>query len=221
MDLSALMASAQSILVPVIIYVVPFLIGFILGIFLWTCLCCCCTCPSCCPSTCCKCCRKDDEIPYTKCELIWPAVFLLLVLALAIAASIPGITQAGKLVSSVQTMECGLALALDDISNGNMTVDQTNFFFGISTLIDVFHNFSGQISNIGSNIHSANTRISDVITTSGNIMTSLQTVASTTANASAAISYTDPTPSAGTVNSLFNSVFGNPTNTSSIVGKQY
>lgn len=218
MNLGGLMTSVQAFLVPFVIYVIPFVIGLILGITIWTCLCCCCTCPTCCPS---KCCRKDDDLLYTKCELIWPAVFLLLVLALAIAASIPGITQAGRLASSVQTMECGLALALDDVANGNITTDQTNFFFGTSTLINIFNSFNTELTNIQTNITSANTQIDNVISRTNTIKTALETVASSTANASAAVSYTNPTPSAGTVNSLFNSVFGNPTNVSSIVGKQY
>lgn len=138
MDLSAMMSGVQSILTPLIIYVLPFVIGLVLGLALWTCLCCCCTCPGCCPS---KCCRKDDDILYTKCELIWPAVFLLLILALAIAASIPGITQSGKLVESVKTMECGLAVALDNIANGNITSDNTSFFFGTNTLMTIFASF--------------------------------------------------------------------------------
>lgn len=114
------------------IYVAPFVIGLLLSLTLWAFLCCCCTCTSCCPS---KCCQHDENILYTKCELLWPAIVLVILLALAIGASIPGITQASKLSDSITTMQCGIGLMLDDLLNGNLTADSTSFFSGTNTLV--------------------------------------------------------------------------------------
>lgn len=119
-----------------------------MGLTLWTCLCCCCTCPGCCPSKCCKCCRHDDDILYTKCELLWPSIFLLVLLLLAIAASIPGITQSGKLSGSFETIQCGVALAMDNIVNGNVTNDKSSFFYGVGSLVGVFNNLNLNLGNI-------------------------------------------------------------------------
>ena len=94
-------------------------------------------------------------------------------LALAIAASIPGITQAGKLADSVKTMECGLAIALDDIANGNVTKNQDKFFFGINSLMNIFSDFKTQLGNIRANVSSVGGAIGNVISTSNSIKTSL------------------------------------------------
>lgn len=69
------------------IFVGFFAVGFVLILISWTCLVCCCCCPGCCPS---KCCQKPDNEPYTKCELYWPAIFLILLLLLIIIVSAIG-----------------------------------------------------------------------------------------------------------------------------------
>lgn len=73
------------------LFVGPFALAWIL-IFLvapWTCCCCCC--PSCCPLVCC---RKPMGEPYTKCELIWPAVFLIACFGVILAAGALGLSKA-------------------------------------------------------------------------------------------------------------------------------
>ena len=84
------LASAQE----VGMYVGPFVIGFVIIILMWMFLGCCCCCPSCCPS---KCCQKPDEQAYTKCELIWPTVILVMALLMIIIMSVIGITKAADL----------------------------------------------------------------------------------------------------------------------------
>lgn len=88
MDLNAITGSGQSMVVGLGVYIVPFFLGLILSVTMWTCLCCCCVCPHCCPS---KCCQHDENLLYTKCEMLWPVIFLIGTLLLACAASIPGI----------------------------------------------------------------------------------------------------------------------------------
>jgi len=85
---------AQTMIVPAVFFVGPFLVGLVVIILIWPFLLCCCCCPSCCPS---RCCQKPDAEPYTKCELIWPSVFLIVALLLVIVASIVGITRAGDI----------------------------------------------------------------------------------------------------------------------------
>jgi hypothetical protein len=58
-----------------------FLLGLIILLFIWAFLLCCCCCPGCCPS---KCCQKDENEQYTKCELYWPSIFLIVCLLLVI-----------------------------------------------------------------------------------------------------------------------------------------
>jgi hypothetical protein len=139
---------------------------------------------------------------------------------LAIAASIPGLTQAGRLASSFETIQCGVAIGLDDIMNGNTSYDKTTFFFGINTLLGIFNRLQGNLTDIQSNITSSN--INAVVTDCNNIVNAIELVASGTANTSAAVSYNTPTPGSGTsVDSLFNTVLGNPTVTDSLLGVEY
>lgn len=107
-----------------------FLVGFVVIILIWMFLGCCCCCPHCCPS---QCCRKDESEQYTKCELYWPTIVLIIALLLATVASIVGIVRAGDLQGSFDAVACSGAIALDDLLNGNITTTGT-FFMGIRTL---------------------------------------------------------------------------------------
>ena len=79
------------------LFIGPFVIGLIIILFIWLFLCCCCCCPSCCPS---KCCQKPEEQSYTKCELIWPTVVLVLALLMVIVMSVIGVTKAAAVSSA-------------------------------------------------------------------------------------------------------------------------
>ena len=113
----------------------PFLIGLILSLTLWSCLLCCCVCPGACPS---KCCQHSDGELYTKCELIWPAIVLLVFMIMACAASVPGIQskfnvgfiQVGKVTDGLKSAECAISIMLDDALNGNLTNDNSSLFIG-------------------------------------------------------------------------------------------
>ena len=148
-DIATVTTQVRSLGTPFIIYIVPFVLGLLISLFLWAFLCCCCVCPSCCPS---KCCQHDADKIYTKCELLWPAIFCLIVLLAAIGASIPGITQASKLSDSIRTMQCGIEITLDDLLNGNITNDQTSFFSGTNTLITQLSGMTSTLNNIDSNL---------------------------------------------------------------------
>lgn len=72
------------------IFVGVFLVPFVIFLWAWPFLCCCCCCPSCCPS---RCCQHPENQPYTKCELLWPTVTLILALLLVISTAIYGTPQ--------------------------------------------------------------------------------------------------------------------------------
>jgi predicted PurR-regulated permease PerM len=80
--------------------------------------------------------------------MLWPVIFLMIVLLLAIAASVPGITKASTLSNSIKTMQCGVAITFDDLLNGNVTTDNTSFFMGVSTLATYLTSFSANITTI-------------------------------------------------------------------------
>lgn len=82
--------------VQLVTYIGPFVLGLVIIIFIWPFLCCCCVCPNSCPS---KCCQKPDNEPYTKCELMWPSIVLIIALLLTLGASVSGITK----VTQIQT----------------------------------------------------------------------------------------------------------------------
>lgn len=127
------------------IYIGFFLIGFVLLILLWTCLLCCCCCPSCCPS---KCCQKNENEQYTKCELYWPSITLILCLLLIIVATSLGISKASGFAEGLDSMTCAASIMFDDIINGNVTADGKYFFIGVSQLITEINNLNTNIGTI-------------------------------------------------------------------------
>lgn len=86
----------------------------------------------------------------------------MLLLILAIAASIPGIMQASKLTDSVRTMQCGIGMTLDDLLNGNLNNAQTSFFSGTTTLVSLLNGMKGVLSNIQSQLNSVKSSVQSV-----------------------------------------------------------
>ena len=125
--LNSLLGTATSM----IIFIGPFVIGFLVILLIWPFLCCCCICTSCCPS---KCCQKPENEQYTKCELIWPTVVLILALLLSMIASVIGLVNAGDIEKSFKTTGCAFSITFDDVVNGNVS-SEGKFFAGISTFI--------------------------------------------------------------------------------------
>jgi hypothetical protein len=121
-----LLAMITDNVTPYVLFIGPMVVGFIVILLIWPFLCCCCCCPGCCPS---KCCQKDlSNEPYTKCELIWPGVVLVIALLLACVASIVGknifylgFTRANGLSNGVGNTVCSTFILLDDFLNGNVT----------------------------------------------------------------------------------------------------
>lgn len=162
-DLNSGIEQITSTATELIIFVVPFALGFIIIIFIWMFLCCCCVCPSCCPS---KCCQKNEEEQYTKCELIWPTVVLILALLLSSIAAIIGLSNASDIESSIKTTSCALAFTFDDVINGNIS-ESGQFFAGIKTVGSEFTKLYNNIDDIKADL--------DTISSTGTIITDITT----------------------------------------------
>lgn len=100
------------------IFVGIFVLGLIIFLFSWPFLCCCCCCPSCCPS---KCCQKPENEAYSKCELYWPAVTLILALTFTISVSVYGFVHTTDIKTTFTGFQCSISIFTDDILNGNLT----------------------------------------------------------------------------------------------------
>lgn len=126
------------------LFVAPFLLVLLVTFVIWPFLCCCCCCPSCCPS---KCCQKPESEQYTKCELIWPSITLILALLLMIVASVIGITRATDIQSSYTSVGCSVAVTFDDVINGNTSTAGT-FFIGMNGLKNSLTNLKNNIGTV-------------------------------------------------------------------------
>ena len=126
------MGQVTSSTTPLGIFIGFFVVGLAIILIQWMCLCCCCCCPSCCPS---KCCQKDENEQYTKCELYWPTVFLILLLLLVVIVSAIGLSKASTFKDGLSDIQCSLSLMLDDVVNGNVTTSGSSFFIGVDPLI--------------------------------------------------------------------------------------
>lgn len=77
----------------------PFALGFLILLISCPYMCCCCACPGCCPP--CSCCKKAAGEPYTRCELIWPGIVLLLSLSLILAAGAMGLSKSKDIQTTI------------------------------------------------------------------------------------------------------------------------
>jgi hypothetical protein len=146
----------MKITTPLGIFVGFFALGLIVILIQWMCLCCCCCCPSCCPS---KCCQKDENEQYTKCELYWPSIFLILLLLLIIIVSAMGISKAGTFKEGLGDIQCSLSMMLDDVVNGNLTTTG-KYFIGVEPLITQITTLNSNVNTVNSSMNSLNTTLS-------------------------------------------------------------
>lgn len=98
--------------------------------FTCLCSCCCCCCPDCCPP--CSCCRQEKNKPYSRCELIWPGIVLIIALGLILAAGAIGLSKSKDLQTTIESVGCSVSVTLDDVINGNVT--STGKFLWVSAL---------------------------------------------------------------------------------------
>lgn len=120
-------------------------------------MCCCCCCPGCCPS---KCCRQPENKPYTKMQMIWPGVVLLLSLTLILTAGAIGMSKNKDIQTTVNAVGCSVSIAIDDVINGNVTKDH-KFFVGARTLASKITDIQNNLATISSNVNSVSTAINN------------------------------------------------------------
>lgn len=127
------------------LFVGPFVVCLVILCFTCLCSCCCCCCPAGCPP--CGCCRKPMGEPYSKCELVWPAIVLLLALGLILAAGVVGLSKSKDIQTTIEAVGCSVSVALDDIINGN-TTSTGKFFIGIRTLAKKIDTIKTSLTNV-------------------------------------------------------------------------
>lgn len=132
------------------------------------------------------------------------------------------------ITSTYNSVSCASSIILDDILNGNVTLDGTSFFVGLNQ-------FYTQLGNLNTNLTSINNTMANLLPNSSN-MTSINNAATTALTNIAmipnnvnsggnmtAIAYNTPLNSvspSSTINSIFPSVLGS-SNTGGYVGALY
>ena len=157
--------------------------------------------------------------------MAWPVVFLVTVLLLACAASVPGITRASNLADSIATMQCGISVMIDDILNGNTSNDQTTFFLGANGLNNRLVSLNGSATNINNEFTTKlSPGINSIATDYASAKDKLEKLGDgTNVNSSFNLVYTvKPTAaSANGMASAFNTVLGTPADPQSLNGVLY
>lgn len=156
-DVGAKVQSSQSALG---VFVGFFAVGLVIMMFQWMFLCCCCCCPGCCPS---KCCQKNENEQYTKCELYWPTISLILLLLLIIIVSAIGLSKTTTFKKGINDLQCSTAIMFDDIVNGNVTADGSNFFIGVTNLVQSINDLSGNMTTISTQIGNLDSGLTTVV----------------------------------------------------------
>lgn len=95
--------------------------------------------------------------------------------------------RASTVADSIQTMQCGVAISLDDILNGNISSDQSTFFLGTNTMVSRLADLQGNITSI----------ITDL---SGNLTTDVDNIKNNYTNAKTNI---DMLPNGTTANTSY------------------
>ncbi len=74
-------------------------------------------------------------MPYSECDLKWPAVVAIILLLIVFVCSIIGIASKYKAKSEYEDFACASGVVLDDLANGNVSfTDSSIFFVGIRTI---------------------------------------------------------------------------------------
>lgn len=186
-------------------------------------LACCCCCPGSCPS---KCCQKPEQEQYTRCELFWPAIALIIACLVCIGACIAGFTQSSQAATAITNVACSLSIVTDDLLNGNVTDDNSSFFVGlnsISTQLYYLKNNISQIDTAMSNVATNNSNMTNAVTAANNAMNAIQAIPLNGGSGEMALTYSTPLNSASpstTISSNFPSILGSTT-TSGLVYAAY
>jgi hypothetical protein len=108
-----------------LVFIGAFVLGLIILIISGPFFLCCCCCQEDCPARCCR----DKDPRFTAFELNWVTTFLVVILLLIIATSIPAMTNSKSFFAK---FNCQASKFIDDFYNGNVTQDRNYFFSGVT-----------------------------------------------------------------------------------------
>jgi hypothetical protein len=206
-------------------FIGPFIVGLVVIVLMAPFLLCCCSCPHCCPS---KCCQKSEEEQYTKCELYWPTITLVLALLLCIGACVAGFSQSQLISNSLDSMTCASSIVLDDLMNGNVTTGGSSFFAGLNQINVQLGYLNGNLTSINNSMANLAPSSANITNTQNDATAALSAIAKIPKNVNSGgnmndIVYSTPFNSAspsGTITSTFPPVLGSST-TGGYVGTLY
>lgn len=127
-------------------FVGAWVIGLGIAIILLPFLLCCCCCPWSCPPWCG---RKRENMPYTKCEMVWPAIVSLILLLIILVTAIVGISSKFKALAVYEDTACVTGVLLDDVTNGNVSfTDPMKYFTGVRTIDTKLREMNSKITTL-------------------------------------------------------------------------
>lgn len=59
-----------------------------------------------------------------------------------------GLSKASTFSKGLSDIQCSLSIMLDDVVNGNVTMNESSFFIGVDPLITQVNSLSGSITTI-------------------------------------------------------------------------
>lgn len=137
-----------------------------------------------------------------------------------------GLSKASTFKEGIQDIQCSTAILFDDIVNGNVTLDGTAFFTGVTKLVSTIGDLQSNITDITNNMTSLDTGLTTIVNDLSTARDDLQKVPNNALSGGNAIldyktKISDPyIPSAGTYTSDFVGLLGS-SSTGGIIGEFY
>lgn len=125
------------------------------------------------------------------------------------------------MTDSIQTMQCGVAISLDDILNGNISSSKETFFLGTNTMVSRLTDLQGNIINIINNLTgNLSSDVSNMKNNYSNAKTHLDMLPNgSNANTTFTLNYNQPLLTTSTTYpSGFGAVLGTASNSSTLTG---
>ena len=168
-------------------------------------------------------------MPYSKCELIWPAIASLILLLIILVTSIVGIASHFKAKANYDEVACASGVVIDDVTNGNVSfTDSTNYFSGIRTVYNELYDMNQKILILNTEIAKLGSAAPGVLDAKTKISTAKLSTAQVPSllNTSLTLTYNSPiqnTPgtTTSTITSLLPEALGNKSAPASLVGASF
>jgi hypothetical protein len=147
---------------------------------------------------------------------------------LCIGSCIAGFSQSQIISNSLDSMTCATSIVLDDLINGNVTIDGSSFFAGLTQINVQLGYLDGNLTAINNTMANLVPSSTNITNTQNDATTALTAIAKIPNNVNSSgnmpdITYNTPFNSGsptGTVNSIFPSLLGSSA-TGGYVGTLY